>query len=803
MVVVASPPLAHLRVVDVTDLRGALVGRMLAELGADVVKVEPPDGDPERRCGDPRVFLVRHAGKRGACIDPATADGRARLAALCDAADVLVENLGPAGQVQYELEPSAVRRRHPHLVHVAVADCGLRGPRAHWRLEPLPALAASGALFASGPASGAPCGTPGFLAHDCAAVIAAAGALAALSDRRRTDDGQTIEVSVEEAALAALAPWGIPLVDYRRAFPVLPHVMPRDDDGPALVVPVADGFVRLLAVTPHQWRALAALLAGDLGEAASGVPTSADRHDAAGLLRRLAARGEHLARLGVGALARLPLPGTSGALPVLQAGLALVRRVATAALRHRTRAEVLAAGLRLRLPVAPVLTPAEFVAAEQTSVRGAFVSTGFPGLGDTPVAVFPCRLSRTPAALRRPAPAPGEQSGFDGPRTVDPPTGGAARGLVGVRVVDLGVGIVGPELCRHLAELGADVVKIEPVETLDFLRRLTVDPARTDHAWPFNDADRGRRSVQLDLRTAEGRERALSLCAAADVVVENRTAGVVERWGLDEAAVRARRPDVIYVSSQGYGRGGPLGAAPSFGPLVSAYAGVSWLWSPEDGDVPIGTALEHPDHFAGRLLAVAVLAALEHRTRTGEGQYVECSQSEAAAYPLAACYLPGAPVVRGNGSDTMCPHGVYPAAGDDRWIAIAVRDDAAWERLRALADWPADPTLATLAGRQARRQSLDARLAEWTRGRDAMDATATLQAAGVSAMPVQGPHELRADVHLAARGALVVVDDPDIGPVHHVGAALRATDTPAGAAGPAPRLGAHTDEVLSEWLGIR
>ncbi len=265
-----TPALAHLRVIDLTDLRGALAGRLLGDLGADVIKVEPPGGDPGRwqppfagnvAAPDRSLpFLYRNANKRGAVIDLHDAAGRRRFAELCAQADILLENLGLDERRRLGLEPAEVMARHPHLVHVAVADFGLSGPRTGWRAEPLPALAASGALHASGFPDLPPCWMPGYLAHDCAAVYAVVGALTAVLERERLGAGQTVEVSVQEAALHGLNPWSIPLADYTRMYPLLPASPPRNADGSYLVLPTADGYVRILAGTVRHWRAFVELL---------------------------------------------------------------------------------------------------------------------------------------------------------------------------------------------------------------------------------------------------------------------------------------------------------------------------------------------------------------------------------------------------------------------------------------------------------------------------------------------------------------------------------------------------------------
>jgi crotonobetainyl-CoA:carnitine CoA-transferase CaiB-like acyl-CoA transferase len=779
----ADGPLAHLCVLDLTDLRGALVGRLLADLGADVVKVEPPGGDPDRWrppfvgdvAGPDRslAFAYRHANKRGLVLDLDTLAARRRLDTLCDRADVLVENHDAARRSALALGPAAVAARHPHLVHVVLADCGLDGPHAGWRLEALPAFAASGALAVCGFPDRPPCWLPGYVAHDCAAAFAVAGALAALLDRARSGRGQTVEVSVQEAALSGLYPWTVPLADYQRHYPVLATAPPRNADGNYMVLPVADGWVRVLPATVPQWRAFVELLGSP--EALAGDEWTF-----------------------------LPYRIVNGD---------LIRAVASEALRNRSRATVLDAGRRLGVPIGPVNTPDEFVEEPQTVTRGYFRRLADTPVGDAPVAVAPFVFSRTPVALRRGAPRPGEHDGAGfPPRQADARPAPAAPSptppvLPGLRVLSLGVVAVGPEVGWLLAELGADVVKVESRTKLDPLRAVTLEPDAPNKAFTFNDENRGHQSVLVDLATEEGRRLVRMLAARADVVIENNRGGVARRWGLDYEDVRRLRPDVVYLASQGYGRGGPLGEVQGFGPMNGAVAGACHLWNHPDAPYPGASSLNHPDHVASKLGLAAVLAALEHRRRTGEGQLIDLAQSETAAFLLGEAYLEGPCTGRparpmGNAVVYAIPHGVYPAAGDDRWIAIAVVGDVAWERLRTALGWPDDPALATLAGRLARRAELDERVAAWTRERTAGEAADLLQAAGVSAAPVYDGDDIRADAHLLARGAIVTVEHPEIGPERHAGNPIRLSRTPLVTAGPAPLLGQHTDAVLGRWLGL-
>jgi len=776
----SAGPLGHLRVVELTDLRGAFAGRLLADLGADVCKVEPATGDPGRLrppfAGDVVApdrslpFLYRNANKRGVRLDLHDGDDWHRFLGLCDRADVLVENLGPAVARRHGLDPAEIVARHPRLVHVAISDFGTTGPHAGWRLEPLPAFAASGALVACGFPDRPPCWLPGYLAHDCANVFAVVGALAALLERARTGRGQSVEVAVQEAAMNGIHPWSIPLLDYVRRYPMLPAAPVRNADGAYQVLAVADGFVRVLPGSPRQWRAFVELL---------GSPEA--------------------------------LAGPEWEIPLFRlANADVIRLVAAAALESRTLAEVLATGRRLDVPVAPVNRPEDFVREEQTRGRDFFRHTGFPHVGDAPMARGPFNFSATPTALRRPAPVQSEPDVFAEARANDEAPASAAGDrpvLAGIRVVDLGVGVAVPEAGWLLAELGADVIKIESRANLDFLRRVTVEPEEANRSLQFNDASRGHRSVALDLRTARGRELALALCAAADIVIENNRGGVAARWGLDWEHVRARRPDTIYYTSQAFGRDGPLGEASAYGPLNSAFAGLTWLWNHPDAPYPGGSSLNHPDHLAAKLGVACILAALEHRRRTGEGQRVEMSQAEAAAYFVGEFYLEaqctGRPAGQhGNAVEWACPHGVYPAAGDDRWLAIAVAGDDEWARCARVIGFPDDPELATLDGRLAARPRIDERVADWSRRHDAAEAARRLQEAGISAFAVVQGSELRDEPHLVTRGALAVLQHPEMGEGYHSGNPLRFGRMPMASTGPAPCLGEHTSAVLTEWLGI-
>jgi crotonobetainyl-CoA:carnitine CoA-transferase CaiB-like acyl-CoA transferase len=738
-------PLSWLQVVDLTDLRGALCARILADFGADVIRIErgaPPDS---------LAYAYRNANKRSVVVDE---QDDTTLHELLADADVLVENG----------DGRALADRHPHLVHVALTDLGLSGPRSGWHLERLPALAASGALFASGFPELPPCNGPGHLAHDCASVYGAIGAVAAVLDRERIDGraGQRVEVSAQEAGLAGLIPWSVAMEDYLSVNPLLPADGHRNADGAYWVLPASDGWVRIVVGSPKQWAGFKSLMRN---------PEVFEEDEWRNPQFRLANSD-------------------------------VIRMLAEDRLTDRTRAELFEEALASGATVGVLHQPSEFVDHPQTKARGFFADAD--GL---PFATQPVKVARTPSSIRRPAGVETDAS-FARARRAIPPLGrGRARLLDGVRVVEFGVAAVVPEMCGVLSELGADVIKIESRANLDVLRMGSGRIELIDKNFTFNDECRGRRSVALDLNTARGRELALALCASADVVAENQRGGALDRRGLGYDSVSALNPRVIYASSQGYGRGGPFGEMPAYGPLNSGFSGVHMLWNHPDAPYPCGTSMNHPDHIAGRLLAVGVLAALAEREVSGVGQHLELAQTEAAAYLMGETYLEAAragvdPAPLGNTDPHAAPHGVYPAAGDDQWVAIAVTDDDAWRAFRTALGWDDDPALRTPSARVAARAALDDRVAEWTRTRTKEEAAELLQAHGVSAMPVMGPQDHLADPHMLERGAIVTLHHPEVGDERHIGNPLRFSRLTQRRAESAPLMGADTEAVLTSVLGL-
>ncbi len=384
-----------------------------------------------------------------------------------------------------------------------------------------------------------------------------------------------------------------------------------------------------------------------------------------------------------------------------------------------------------------------------------------------------------------------------------PPSVDPARPLAGVRVLDFTWVVAGPVTTRTLADLGADVIKVERRGAVDFGDR---------RGGLTGTLMRGKRSIVLDLADARGVAVARRLALASDVVVDNFSARVMPNLGLDHESLRGERPDLICLRMTGYGLTGPDRDKVSYGPTLQALTGYTALMGEPDGP-PVGFGYSYSDLAAGNLGALAVLAALWHRRGTGEGLSIDLAQQEAVASLLGPLLLEramcgGASTACGNASQEArgAPHGVYPCAGDDRWIAISAFRDDEWRLLAEMAEhpeWTRDARFTTCDLRLTHAAELEGLVASWTRTHDAETLMACLQAAGVAAGRVANARDLCArDPQLAARGHFVDVPTPEGGSVRLDGPAFVLSQTPAAVRGPGPLLGEHTDEVLETVLGL-
>ncbi|RAY16174.1 CoA transferase [Actinomadura craniellae] len=780
-------PLAGLRVVDMADGGAETCGRYLADLGADVIRVEPPGGAPSRR-RQPRHggvslhFATRNANKRGVAVDLGEPSGRDRLRDLVDAADIFIETERPGRLDRLGLGAPALLARRPELVVVSITDFGQTGPYRDWAATDWTHLAMGGVLARSGIPGRPPLLPPGSLAYEAAGVQAAWAALLAYAGRLDTGGGDHVDCSVHEMTVQALDPgFGI---GGSATGGMTASQLPRGRPRPGLLYPIfpcADGHVRICLLSRRQWRGMFTWLGEPAEFAGPEFDTLRARYKAA---RRL-----------------YPLIG--------------------ALFEHRNREELVARGQRLGVPIAALLTPGEVLASDHFLARGGLVDAEVaPGLhGRVPAGYVEVNGIR--AGFRYRAPQVGEHdgAGFGAGFAPDARPGaapaapaGPRRPLAGLRVLDLGVIVVGAELGRLFADQGAEVIKIENRAHPDGSRQSATGAELTpSFVW----GHRNKLSCGIDLRSAAGAEVFRRLVAESDVVLSNFKPGTLESLGLGPEALRRINPRLVVADSSALGATGPWSRQMGYGPLVRAVAGLTGLW--RDPEVPDGEdgfcdgITVYPDHVAARVGATAVLAVLIARRRTGAGGTVSVSQAETILVQLAESFLreslePGSFRPRGNAGEWDAPQGVYPCAGDDEWCVVTVRDDADWRRLCSAIERPDlrdDPRLATSAGRVAHRELIDAAVGGWTAAHPPRAAAAHLQSAGVPAGMMQRITEYAADPHLAARRFFRELHQPQFDaplPTENGPATFRDVADPE--LRPAPLAGEHTREVCTKVLGM-
>lgn len=773
--------LSRLKVIELGQGVAAPYGaRLLADLGADVVKVERPGGDPLRADGpfhpddrdrrEPGLFGYVNANKRGVALDPRR--DTERLRALILASDVLIEDQGPGVLESLGLDPRELREHAPQLCVVRLSDHGQTGPYRDRTATPYTLQAAAGLITPRGGTEPVPVG--GRYLEFVAGGYLAAAALTVRHGALRSGSGQDVDMSLMECFHSVLT---FPTVT-NRVLKLLGRAPLRSENVVLGVKRCRDGWVGVNILTGQQWHDICEIM---------GAAEYIDLRE------------------------ELRQPG-----PLRDD----FERRADAWLAEMTTDEVVALGQALRIPVVPVNDGESILRTAQWTERADF----FVPEGRAVRPSFPWRFALTPAASRRPAPAYGEHNddpsvtarpeGDDDPATVTPRTAApraAALPLEGLRVVDFGTFWAGGSHGTFLGAMGADVIKIESVQKPDGFRFNMASPELGPQWYEAGRAravNLNKRDVTLDLSRAEGRELCARLIAGADVVAENYSARVLEHFGLDWDGVRAINPDIVMVRMPGYGLEGPWRDYVGWGNGFEQVSGQAVLTGmPDDRPASPGG---YTDPAVGLHAVVATLAALEHRRTTGRGQLIEVSQIEVGAcvgadavieYTLTGKVAPRL----GNRARTMAPQGSYPAA-DGRRVALSVTDDQAWARLRDVLgdpEWAADAALATTEGRLARHDDIDTALADWV-GQDTASArTELLLRHGVAASVVAVASDFPDDPHLAARGYYQTLTHPVMGDDAYPGWPMRFSAAPTlPHRRVAPLLGEHNREVLGGELGL-
>ena len=755
--------LEGITVVEMAHELTEFAGAILAGLGAAVWLVEPPSGSPTRR-RRPYLddvtpsrrsipFLARNIGKRSVVVDVDAPQDRAALERLVAAADVVIAHESSA------LLPLVDRQ----LPIVRVSD--ERGVG----VSPIVTYAASGALSSSGWPHQPPCNAPSWLALDSVGMFAALAAVLLVREQRRTGHAGECEVPLMEAAIHALTNWTRTMHSYGTASAGQGAETKRLGGGPFPVLPCADGYVRVIPTTDRQWAGFVELL-GRPAIFADPIWDSLqfrnDNHDALYL-------------------------------------------IAAEALSERSTAEVFRRAQALGVPLTPALTIDELLRDEHIASRQLLVDTFDDDAGEVKLLRAPVRTG-DPSDVRRlrRAPALGADEVPTGEARTNPVAADDAstlRPLAGLRVLTFGVGAVVPEASSLLALLGADVIKVESAKGLDFFRRIGLD-GDVEQAATFNQANLGVRSCCVDAGTSEGQAVLRALVAHCDVVMENMRGPVMRKFGMDYDSVRDIRPDIVYLSSQGFGPG-PYEAYVTYGPNLQSFGGMTAIWAHPDDPYPVGSTMAFPDSHAGKQATIAVLAALMRRDDTGEGCYLDCAQFEACVWAIADKVVqhqlqPGSVGVVGNASLDYAPHGCFPCAGDDSWCAIAADDDEQWAALAEIIDDPnlrADEYL-TLDGRLAHAEAIGAAVAAWTSTQTAADVVGALRGRVSASILVDGASQA-ADERLHASGFYAAVARPRAGVRYHTGLPY-VFDGQRVPVRRAPLLGEHTEAVLLDVVGM-
>jgi crotonobetainyl-CoA:carnitine CoA-transferase CaiB-like acyl-CoA transferase len=768
-------PLAPYRVLDLADERGLLCGQLLADLGAYVVSVEPPEGNRARRLGpfagdvpDPERSLTWWAwarNKRSLTLDLASDAGKATFRDLVRAADFLIESFAPGHLEALGLGWAALATLNPRLILVSITAFGQTGPKAGWAASDLTAFAASGTLWLTGDPDRAPVRISLPQAYLHASAEAAASALVALAARERDGLGQHVDAAAQTAAMLATmhqivgAGWNAPPIRRVGGGIILHGLNIR------LIYPCRDGYVNVALAFGTGFAHFTRRLMDWLYE--EGAIDAATRDKDWMNYPALLAAGQE--------------PESE----VLRLQQTLERFTAT-----RTKTELFQEGFRRGLLLTPVMTVADQLSSAQLQARGywglavraeaaAVGADGVTAAGDrsqqrphsgddrmasaggTAVAASPAtpataivpgpfaRFARTPVTYRRPAPRLGEHTSEvlrdwavasradravrgDG-QTVHAavPHAGLPTHLPafdGLKVLDFGWAGVGPWAIRFLTDHRATVIRVESQARVDVARALPpmkdgiVGPERSGCYASINP---GKLGITLNLAKPEARAVALRLVRWADVVADNFSAKVMRTWGLTYEAFTAVNPSVIVLSTCLNGHTGPYADLAGYGTLGAMLAGFGALTGWPDR-APCGPYSAYTDFVSPRFVALALLAALDHRRRTGHGQYIDVSQVEATIHFLAPAvldYTVNGRIAerRGNASPDHAPHGIYPCAGDDRWVAIACETAAQWRGLcRAVGDaaLASDPRFASLTARLTNCTALEERLSAWTRLRD-------------------------------------------------------------------------------------
>jgi crotonobetainyl-CoA:carnitine CoA-transferase CaiB-like acyl-CoA transferase len=778
-----SVALGGFRVLDLTQSLGQYTTRLLADLGAIVVKIEPPDGGSARfawpNMGDiadgehSLAFLHFNLGKQSVVLDLTTSEGRESFLGLVRTSDVVVEDAAPGYMRGLALAYEDLRDVNPRIVYTSITPYGQSGPRSNQQGGDLTVQALSGWMSTDGDDEFPPSACPADPTTHMSGMHAAFGTLLALWARRQTGVGQAVDVSSYEVMVASLS--ALPIARYSLAAEVTMRTGARANIAAVNYYKCRDGYVAMNIHFDHLWRRLVEWINHPVLNEPYWLTREA-RQENVDLCEEI--------------------------IHSFAAGL--------------TVGEFLEGARNRGLPVAQVNTFKQAVQDPQLEARGWLQETSHPLLGVVSVPGFPWSFSRTQPRARGSAPLLGEHSTeiLRAPlgSGASPPEGTHGKSasdvvqpappLEGIRVIDFTRAFAGPFASRLLADYGAEVIKVES---------NLFDTQRGGRAGTFTELNRNKLSITVDLHHREGQELIKRLVAVSDVVIDNFRAGTLDRFDLGYESLSQINPGIVLVSMPAYGSTGPAADYAAHGTQLIAGAGVAYLWGDPESPIEARPKSTYPDFVAGAQAALAVLAGLHARETAGSGQAIEMPQYEALLATLGVGlldYLVNERVWAPMGSrrPDAAPHNAYACLGLDAYCVIACTNDDQWRSLcdvMGRRDVEQDSRFSSVEDRLHHVDELDRLIEEWTKGLTPRQVERRLQLAGVPAAAFQTGEDVYFDRHLRDSGFVTEVDDPEVGHTEISGLTIHLSQTPGLASMQGrPQLGGANTYVFQELLGI-
>ncbi|HEX2928264.1 MAG TPA: CoA transferase [Candidatus Binatia bacterium] len=767
------------RALDLTGLSGQLCGRILADLGMEVIKIEPPGGDPVRKLAPfvksadgkqlSTAFAHLNAGKASKVLDLEKEADRAALRKLVANADVVLESFQPGELDAKGIGYKDLRAINPGIVMASITCFGQNGPKKNLVYNDLVALAESGFLYISGDPSLPPVRPPETQAFYFASLFAAAGVLAALYRRERTGQGDHVDATMQET----LATQEHIIRLYANENQISQRAGSQHGSvAPARIFPCRDGYVYLY-VTRQHWKLFLTIW-----------KDHAPVFDAPDWLNNLYRRA-HADELN----------------PAVEAFLSKF-----------TMAEITELLQSKGIPCVPVNTPMGFANDEHVRGRGFMAPVEHTGFGATKQPAMPFVIDGARPPVNS-VPVLDNWRNDDAPRKMPAQKSSASNAgngpLDGMRIVSFDHVLAGPYGTTILAELGADLIKVESSKGgMDPFRFFGTgeDPNVSPRFLEFN---RNKRSFTVNLKHPKGQGVLHDLVAKADAVLDNYSVDVVERIGLGYKQLCAVKPDIINLRMPGLGTTGPKRYFSTVGVNITAFTGLTYLWNHVGvTNPPIGSQTVFPDYVSGVLCAIIIISGVLYRDRQKKGAFIDLAQSEATAFMIGASLMEAAasgidPQPIGNASPSTAPHDCYPCKGEDRWCVIATENDSQWTALAKVvgSGLDQDARFKTLGDRLKNLDALNKAISAWTRNKDAFEVRDQLQRAGVPCGVVQTGEDLVNDPQLKERGFIVAVENARLGRVVLPNFPLQFTNAKLTRRWEFPVLGRDTEAVLRDVVG--